>query len=219
MKEQIQQGHQAYIIYPLIEESEKIQAKSAVKEYEYLKKEVFPDLKLELLHGKIKAKEKQKILESFRDGRADILVATSVVEVGIDVPNATVMIIDGAERFGLAQLHQFRGRIGRSVYQSYCFLFSGTSGQKTRERLKALTTTSNGFELAEEDLKIRGAGDLYGVRQSGMPDLAMESLGNLRLIETVREEAKALLEENPTLRKWPILKKRVAQMQKTIHFE
>ena len=215
----IMEGRQAFIIYPLIEESEKLRAKAATKEYERLSKEIFCDLNLALLHGRMKGKEKKKIMDEFKEGKTHVLVSTSVVEVGIDVPNASVMLIEGAERFGLAQLHQFRGRVGRGEHQSYCFLFTDSTAKNTRQRLKALTSSANGFELAEEDLKIRGPGDFYGVRQSGMPDLAMAALADLSLIQTVREEAKQLLVQSSTLQKWPALQKHIATMRRTVHFE
>ncbi len=197
IRQQIKQGRQAFVICPLIEESEKLEVKSVTQEYEKLTKEIFPDLKIAMLHGRMRPKEKEEIMTNFKDKKTDILVSTSVVEVGIDVPNATVMMIEGSERFGLAQLHQFRGRVGREKHQSYCFLFTDNPARITQARLKALLKCENGFELAEKDLKIRGPGELYGVRQSGLPDLAMANLGNLPLVEQTRKQANNLLDKDP----------------------
>jgi len=167
----------------------------------------------------MKTKEKEKIMKNFKAGKLDIIVSTSVVEVGIDVPNATIMIIEGADRFGLAQLHQFRGRVGRSIFQSYCFLFTDSSAQKTRQRLKALIEAEDGFKLSEKDLQLRGAGDLSGTRQWGIPDLAMASLSDLNLIEATKKEAVAILEKDIQLKKYPWLKERIEKFKKKIHLE
>ncbi len=219
IKQEIKKGRQAFVICPLIEESEKLEVKSVTQEYEKLNEQVFPNLKISMLHGRMPAKQKQKIMEEFRNGKADILISTSVVEVGIDIPNATVMIIEGADRFGLAQLHQFRGRVGRGEHQSYCFLFTDSTSQTTRARLKALIDCENGFDLAEKDLKIRGPGELYGIKQSGIPDLAMANLGNIQLIEQTRKQASALLNQDPNLKNHPLLNKKLAQLHQDIHFE
>jgi len=172
-----------------------------------------------MLHGKMSSEEKEKIMKDFANKKIDILVSTSVVEVGIDIPNATVMMIEGAERFGLSQLHQFRGRVGRGAYQSFCFLFTDSPARKTRERLKALISSENGFELAEEDLKIRGPGDFIGQRQWGIPDLAMSSLKDIFLVEKTKKTAKEILEEDPELKKYPLLKERLERFQEKIHLE
>ena len=219
IQQQIQEGRQAYVICPLIEESENFEARAATKEYENLQKNIFPHLRLALLHGKMKGKEKEKIMQSFKEHETDILVATSVVEVGIDVPNATVMIIEGAERFGLAQLYQFRGRVGRSDHQSHCFLFTESSGKTVSQRLKALVSAKNSFELAEKDLEIRGPGDFLGGRQSGMPDLVMGSLSDLELVQKAREEARALVEQDPHFAHHPLLLARYEAFRKEVHFE
>jgi len=229
IREQIKQGRQVFVICPLIEESEKLAAKgeprhrrevkSVTQEYEKLTKKIFPNLKITMLHGKMKSKEKEKIMTDFKNKKTDILVSTSVVEVGIDVPNATVMMIEGADRFGLAQLHQFRGRVGRGEHQSYCFLFTDSPAATTRTRLKALLKCENGFELAEKDLKIRGPGELYGIRQSGLPDLAMANLRNLPLIEQTRKQANNLLDKDPDLKSHPLLLEKITQFHKTVHFE
>ncbi len=172
-----------------------------------------------MLHGKLPAQEKEKIMRDFKNKKADILVSTSVVEVGVDVPNATVMMIEGAERFGLAQLHQFRGRVGRSKYQSYCFLFTDSPAKKTNLRLKALIDSEDGFKLAEKDLAIRGPGDFTGRRQWGIPDLAMNALSDMSLVEKTRQTAKEILEEDLQLKKYPLLRERVSSFRERIHLE
>jgi ATP-dependent DNA helicase RecG len=193
--------------------------KTVKQEYEKLSKEIFPDLRITMLHGKMKTEEKQRIMLDFKKGEIDILVSTSVVEVGVDVPRATVMMIEGAERFGLAQLHQFRGRVGRSDMQSYCFLFTTDPSQLHRKRLKALVDSDNGFELAQKDLEIRGPGQLYGAEQSGLPDVAMEGMLNIFLVEKTRHAAKELLEKDPELKNYPLLKEGLQQFKTRIHFE
>ncbi len=202
---QIAAGHQAFILYPLIEETEKVDAKAATEEYERLQQTIFRAQRLGLLHGKMKAGDKEEVMTRFRQGELDILVSTSVVEVGIDVPNATVMLVEGADRFGLAQLHQFRGRVGRSEHKSYCLLISDAASpdsQQTKatwERLKAIEETQDGFVLAEKDLELRGPGDFLGIRQSGLPELRMASLSNVQVLEQARTEAHLLFESDPTL--------------------
>jgi ATP-dependent DNA helicase RecG len=213
IREQIKKGRQAFVICPLIEESDKLGVKSVTLEYKKLSQKVFPNLKIGMLHGKLKSKEKEKIMKKFVCGDLDILVSTSVVEVGIDVGNATVMVIEGAERFGLAQLHQFRGRVGRSGYQSYCLLFCESGTKKTFARLYALIKSHDGFKLAEADLRIRGPGEIYGIRQHGIPDLKMASLTDIDLISQAREEANKLLQEDPQLKKYPKL---VLEMEKFV---
>ena len=216
IKKQIKQKKQAFVICPLIDESNKLEVKSVSQEYEKLSRKIFPQFKTAMLHGKLKTKEKEKIMKKFKNGKTDILVSTSVIEVGIDVPNATVMLIEGADRFGLAQLHQFRGRIGRGADQSYCFLFTDSSAQKTHQRLKALLTCKNGFELAEKDLKIRGPGDFTGIRQWGLPDLAMASLDDLKLIKKARQAAVMTLGNNLLN---PALEEKIKEFQKVSHLE
>jgi len=208
------QGRQAFIICPLIEESESIEAKAAVAEYQRLSQEVFPDLRLGLLHGRIPASEKEEVMRLFRDGKIDILVSTPVVEVGIDVPNAAVMLIEGADRFGLSQLHQFRGRVGRGEHKSYCLLLSETPSLEGKERLRIIEQTRDGFLLAEEDLKIRGPGEFFGTRQSGLPDLRMARLSDVALLELAREEAFRLLQDDPGLKQSEhhLLAKEVARL-------
>jgi len=243
IRKEIKKGRQAFVICPRIEAKAKkdqndvLETKAVKEEYEKLSKKVFPDLKVGMLHGKLGLKEKERIMRDFRysakggsasggKNKIDILVSTSVVEVGVDIPNATVMMIEGADRFGLAQLHQFRGRVGRSNYQSYCFLFTdspaspaGRPSRKTHQRLKALIMCENGFDLAEKDLEIRGPGDFSGLRQWGMPDLAMASLNNLPLIEKTRKAAKKILEEDPLLAKYPVLREKIKSFHQRIHLE
>jgi len=199
IRRQVEAGRQAFIIYPLVEESESLSAKAAVPEYEQLCQEVFPQLRLGLLHGRMKSAEKDAAMQAMQRGEIDVLVATSVVEVGIDIPNATVIVIEDAERFGLAQLHQFRGRVGRGEHASYCILISDATTPNAAERLHALEQSQDGFALAEKDLQLRGPGDFFGTRQSGLPDLKMAQLSDLRTLEVAREEAARLLQIDPDL--------------------
>lgn len=199
IRAQVQQGRQAFIIYPLVEVSEKIDAKAAVAEYDRLRKEVLPDLRLGLLHGRLRPADKEAVMTKFAHGELDVLVATSVVEVGIDVPNATVMLIDGADRFGLAQLHQFRGRVGRGAHQSYCLLLADSASEEANERLKAVAATTDGFVLAQKDLEMRGPGEFLGTQQSGFPELPMLALADTRLLHDVRTVAESLLQADPDL--------------------
>jgi len=199
--EQVNEGRQVFIICPLIEESETLAVKAATVEYERLSMDVFPSFRLGLLHGSMKAAEKDQVMRHFRDGELDILVATSVIEVGIDVPNATVMVIEDADRFGLSQLHQFRGRVGRGKHQSYCYVLSSDASIQAQERLEVFQSTDDGFRLAEADLRLRGAGDFFGVRQSGVPELRIADLSDMRLVELTRTLAAKLWESDPYLRK------------------
>ncbi len=217
IKKEIKNGRQAYIILPLVEESDALKnVKAAKEECVRLEKEVFIDQNLGLMHGRLKSKEKESLMTEFKNGKIDILVSTSVVEVGVDVPNATVMIIENAERFGLSQLHQFRGRIGRDKYQSYCFLFSDHANS---QRLRAMEKHSDGFKLAEIDLKLRGPGEFLGAAQSGLPDGAMKNIANTKLVTLARTHAKNLLISDPTLKKYPQLKKEIAHYYKNVHME
>ena len=200
IRRQVKDGRQAFVVCPLVDESVAIEAKAATEEYQRLSQEVFPDLSLGLLHGRMPAKEKDKIMRRFRDGELDILVSTPVVEVGIDVANATVMLIDGADRFGLAQLHQFRGRVGRGEHKSYCMLLSDTASETAKERLSALARIHDGFQLAEVDLELRGPGDFFGTRQSGLPSLRMAHISDRELLELARNEAAKLIDEDPGLK-------------------
>ncbi|MHB1482073.1 MAG: helicase-related protein, partial [Bellilinea sp.] len=196
---QIEMGHQAFIIYPLVEQGEKEDALAAVEERDRLQKEVFPNLKLGLLHGRLKAEEKDEVMNAFRNQEYHILVSTSVVEVGVDIPNATVMLVEGANRFGLAQLHQFRGRVGRGSAQSYCLLIPDHEDSVENERLQVMAETNDGFILAERDLEQRGPGDFLGTRQAGFAELRLANLSNVRLIEKARRLATQLVENDPQL--------------------
>ncbi len=236
---ELQSGRQVFVICPRIEvagakDKEKIDGlskgqltvkqlvwadvKAVTQEYEKLSKEIFPEFNVAMLHGKMKAEDKNKIMTDFKNKKHDLLVSTSVIEVGVDVPNATIMLIRSPERFGLAQLHQFRGRVGRGEHKSYCLLFSDTDGIEYK-RLSALEKTSNGFELAEYDLKLRGPGEFVGTAQSGIPDIAMSSLTDLELIKKARTEARDLLKTDPALKTHPLLLSRLSEMQKMVHFE
>ncbi len=201
LRKQVSEGRQAFIICPLVEESEIIQARAAVAEYERLSGEVFPDLKLGLIHGRMSAAEKDDVMHRFRSGELQVLVSTPVVEVGIDVPNATVMLVESADRFGLSQLHQFRGRVGRGSAQSYCMLLAENPSEIGRERLDIIEKVQDGFQLAEEDLRLRGPGEFFGTRQSGLPDLRMAKLSDVALLELARAEAIKLFEKDPGLKK------------------
>lgn len=236
LEKEISAGRQVFVICPRIELSDPktaiktsgpqskmnvlwAEVKAVTAEYEKLSQKVFPHLKIAILHGKMKPKEKERVMSAFKNGFYDILVSTSVVEVGVDIPNCSVMLIENAERFGLAQLHQFRGRVGRAEHQSYCLLVNGGNNRVENSRLKALEKCDDGFQLAEEDLKLRGPGEFTGNKQSGLPDLAMASLTNLELIKKARLEAKLLLKEDPRLSQYPLLKSRLEQFQKVKHFE
>jgi ATP-dependent DNA helicase RecG len=212
IESQIEQGRQAFIIYPLVEASDKIEARAAVDEYARLQKDVFPNLRLGLLHGRMRSEEKDAVMGQFAAGKLDILIATSVVEVGIDVPNASVMLIDGAERFGLAQLHQFRGRVGRGPHQSYCLLLAAGGSDEAHERLQAVEATNDGFALAEKDLQMRGPGEFLGTQQSGFPEMPMAAFADMRLLHEVREAAMRLLDRDPelSLPEHRLLRERVA---------
>jgi len=199
---EVHKGRQAFVICPLIEESDKLGARSATAEYERLSTTVFPDLRVELLHGRMPAREKAERMERFVRGEADVLVATSVVEVGVDVPNATIMLIEGAERFGLAQLHQFRGRVGRDQYQSYCLLFEGGIDDEGSQRLAAVASTDSGFELAERDLQLRGPGQLVGLRQHGLPEMLAADLLDVALGRRSKQAAFAWLDKDADLSSW-----------------
>lgn len=213
IRDQIKKGRQAFIICPLVEDSDYIEAKAAVDEYEHLAKDIFPDLKIALLHGRMKSGDKDAIMKSFSDKEFDILLSTSVVEVGIDVPNATIMLIEGAERFGLAQLHQFRGRVGRGADQSYCFLFTDKDSGDALQRLKYMVQYSSGFDLAEKDLEIRGPGEVFGLKQSGVFDLKMASYSDSQLLNRARKSAEKLIALDLHLREHSSLRTKVATLE------
>ena len=235
IRSEVQSGRQVFVICPRIEPDEPgeeaiasslpfaqlrlarvADVKAVKQEYEKLRKDVFPDLNVGMLHGKMKTEEKEKALLSFKERKTDILVSTSVIEVGIDFPNAAIMMIEGADKFGLSQLHQFRGRVGRGKDQSSCFLFSEF---QYNPRLKAMVSCQDGFELAEKDLKLRGPGDLTGQRQWGFPDFVMASLKNIELVEKTREAAKEILTKDPELKKYPLLRERLEKFRERIHLE
>lgn len=206
IKQEVESGRQAYIVYPLIDESETLSAKAATIEAEKLQQEIFPQFKIGLLHGKLKNDEKEEVMKDFKDGEYDILVSTTVVEVGVDVPNATVMVIENAERFGLSQLHQLRGRVGRSSLQSYCVLITSSRSQETRERLGIMTETNDGFVIAEKDLQLRGPGEFLGTRQSGLPDLIISDIvRDAKILEIARNEAIDFV-KNYNIDDFPMLK-------------
>ncbi len=213
VRKQMGQGHQAFVVCPLVEESEVLEVKAATDEYERLRSAIFPDLRLGLLHGRMRPAEKEAVMRAFRDRELDILVSTPVIEVGIDIANATVMLIEGADRFGLSQLHQFRGRVGRGPDQSYCLLLSDEPGEQAQARLGAIERTHDGFALAEEDLKMRGPGEFFGVRQSGLPDLKIARLSDVAVLEMARKEAVNLFAADPQLEaaEHQLLKQQVAR--------
>lgn len=224
MRAELKAGRQLYVICPRIDEPDPTKelaviAKSVKLEAERLNKEVFPEYMIDILHSKMSPQEKEETMADFSSGKTQILVATSVVEVGVNVPNATMIIIEGAERFGLAQLHQLRGRVIRSNHQAYCFVFTESNGPKTRDRLKALITAKNGFELAEFDLTQRGAGELYGRKQWGISDLAMEAIKNIKMVEASRTEAIRIVEEDENFNKYPLIKDYFRTQIDKIHFE
>jgi ATP-dependent DNA helicase RecG len=225
VREELKQGRQAYVICPRIDEPdpEKETAliqKSVKAEAVRLKKDVFQDFSIGVLHGKMTPSEKDKVMAEFASHKIDILVATSVVEVGVNVPNATNIIIEGAERFGLSQLHQLRGRVVRGTHQAYCFAVTESKSEKTKERLKALSTAKNGFELAEYDLTFRGTGELYGAKQSGLSDLGMEAIKNLKLVEAARTEAQKLVAEHKNVQTaFPLVAQKVARLGEVLHME
>lgn len=224
IRRELKNGRQLYVICPRIFEPDPekelaLNVKSAVAEAKRLKKEVFQEYEIGVLHSKMSKEKKEKVMQDFTENKINILCATSVVEVGVNVPNATIIIIEGAERFGLAQLHQLRGRVIRSTHQAYCYIFAEAKSEKTVERLKALKTAKNGFELAELDLALRGAGELGGTKQWGITDLGMEAIKNMKMVEAARTEAIRLIEEDPELSKYPLLKQKVHKKAEEFHFE
>jgi ATP-dependent DNA helicase RecG len=234
IRNQIKSGRQAFVVCPRIESKsleelkekkltkaqlQNLELKSVKDEYEKLSRKVFPEFRVGMLYGKMKEEEKEKIMSLFVKREIDILVSTSVIEVGIDVPNATVMMIEDAERFGLAQLYQFKGRVGRGPYESYCFLFTSSYSSRVKERLRAILEAKNGFELAEKDLKLRGPGEFLGDSQTGMPDIAMKALQNPELVKSTRELAIQLIKEDWQLKKYPLLKEKLKEFEKEIHWE
>ncbi|MDD5547656.1 MAG: ATP-dependent DNA helicase RecG [Candidatus Pacebacteria bacterium] len=232
IEEQIKKGRQAFVICPRIEPGQKeegkfiteaqkraLELKSVKEEFEKLSTKIFPHFKIAMLHGKMKAVEKGKIMKDFKDKKYHLLVSTSVIEVGVDVPNATIMMIEGAERFGLAQLYQFRGRVGRGEHQSFCLLFTDSSSITVQRRLDSLITAKNGFELAEKDLQFRGPGQFLGGSQTGLPDIAMSALQNAELVKSARSAAEEIFSNDPDLKNYPLLSSRFKKFEKEIHLE
>ena len=230
IRDQVRQGRQVFVVCPLIEVAEtKLETsgqtlllpntndkRSVLSEYEKLSKQVFPDLRVGFLHGKMKGKEKDEVMANFKDGQIDLLVATSVIEVGVDIPNASVMMIEGAESFGLAQLHQFRGRVGRSSHQSYCLLFTNSDSAKSLDRLQFFEKENDGFKLAEKDLEVRGPGEVYGTEQSGEMGLRLASVTDRELIKKTREAAKVAVQN---IKKYPQLLAKIKNWEKETHLE
>ncbi len=237
IRDQVAGGRQVFVICPAIDLTAPIapgsvmsgtkqgklsalwaQVKAVEDEYKRLSTQIFPDLKVAMLHGRMKAAQKQAVMHEFKQGWHDILVSTSVIEVGVDIPNATIMVVEGADRFGLAQLHQFRGRVGRAEHQSHCFLFSSDDTVSNR-RLQAMTKTDDGFLLAEQDMRIRGPGEFFGIKQSGMPDLTMAALANVELIKKARTAARAIMRTDPDLKSNPLLAAQVEDVRRFLHSE
>jgi ATP-dependent DNA helicase RecG len=206
IRREVAKGRQVYVVLPLIEESDKLEARSAIEEHDKLQEKIFPELAIGLLHGRMSSQEKEEAIAKFRDRETQILVSTTVVEVGVDVPNATVMLIENAERFGLSQLHQLRGRVGRGKDKSYCLLMSGSSTAEAKQRLQVLEQSQDGFFIAEMDMELRGPGQVLGTRQSGLPDFALASLVEDReVLELAREAAQKVMQKDPTLERWPAM--------------
>jgi len=200
IKQQIEEGRQAYIVCPLVEESDEINAKSVLEIAEKYKNETFKEYKVEYLHGKMNKKEKDNIMEQFKNGEIDILISTTVIEVGVDVPNSTIMVIENAERFGLATLHQLRGRVGRGKYKSYCILKYKGSGENTRERMKIMVETNDGFKISEKDLELRGSGEFFGTKQHGIPEFKIANLfQDIEMLKSVQSLAIKIIEEDNNL--------------------
>jgi len=230
IRDQVRKGRQAFVICPVIEKNggtpgaamtqrrlQMAEAKAVTEEYERLRREIFPGLKVAMLHGRMKGPEKERIMREFKEGWHDILVSTTVVEVGVDVPNASIMLVEGADRFGLAQLHQLRGRVGRAEHASYCFLASSDGGSTAR--LRTLEKTDDGFKLAEADLKLRGPGQFFGVRQSGMSDLAMAALADPETVKKARLAARTVMKADPELKRHPLLREQLDAFRELVHNE
>jgi len=214
MKKHIESGRQIFFICPKIESDEKSEVKSIEEVYDDLTQNIFPEFKIEMLHGKMKTDKKDKLMQDFKNHKFDILVSTSVIEVGVNIPNASVMMIEGAENFGLAQLHQFRGRVGRSEYQSYCFLFTDSDSRRVAERLSFFSKTTDGFTVAEYDLEMRGPGEVYGKMQSGMNELKFATMQDGELIKLARDVARGI-----DFKKYRSLKEKVEEWEREVHLE
>jgi ATP-dependent DNA helicase RecG len=214
IEREVAAGRQAYVVYPLVEESDVLDAGSAIAEHKRLQEEIFPQLRVALLHGRMSGGEKDAVMSAFAAGEYQVLVSTTVIEVGIDVPNATVMIVEDADRFGLAQLHQLRGRVGRGEHPGYCALITGSDTPATRERLLLLTDPDNGrngFWIAEKDLELRGPGEFLGTRQSGLPGLRVAQLSDIATLQQAREAAQQLFEQDPQLEAYPQLARQIGR--------
>ncbi|TMK86328.1 MAG: DNA helicase RecG, partial [Actinobacteria bacterium] len=208
LRQHVDEGRQAFVVCAAIDENNRVEVRAAEQEAERLQRDVFPDLRIALLHGRMRPAVKDGVMEAFRAGQADVLISTTVVEVGVDVPNATVMLVENAERFGLSQLHQLRGRIGRGAHASVCILFdeSPPDNQEAKARLAAMERTTDGFELADEDLKLRGEGTLFDIKQSGLPDLKLARLSeDVELVKRARRRAFDLISGDPELDAQPDL--------------
>ena len=202
LKKNIDEGRQAYIVCPLVEESEEINAKSVMELAEHYKNKVFTEYKVEYLHGKMKPKEKDAIMEEFKNGNIDILISTTVIEVGVNVPNSSIMVVENAERFGLAQLHQLRGRVGRGEYQSYCILKYNGNSEIIKKRMKVMTDTNDGFVISEKDMELRGTGEFFGTRQHGIPEFKIANLfEDIVTLKSVQAIANKIIEDDPKLEK------------------
>ncbi len=220
MRDEMDAGHQAFVVCPLIEESDALGVQSVNEVYEEFEKGPFMAYNIAMLHGKMKTKEKDEVMEKFSSGEIDMIISTTVVEVGVDIPNATIMFIEGAERFGLAQLHQLRGRVGRSDLQSFCYLHpSDELSSLAKERLQALVRSQNGFMLADKDLELRGPGNIFGTEQSGFEQFKLGSYADMDLISQARDDAKDFLDQDPDLNTWPLMKQRVEEYVAEVHFE
>jgi len=231
IRREIKEGHRVFVVCPRIEKPADLETtsdrrktlwenvKTVKEEQERLQKKIFPEFKVGLIHGQLKSAEKEKTMKAFKDGKIQILVSTSVIEVGVDIPDATIMVIEDADRFGLAQLHQFRGRVGRGQAQSFCFLFAENPQPDSLKRLKALTAAKNGFELAELDLKLRGPGEFFGTEQSGLSEITMTSLSDMNLVKKSRQEALIVVKKDPELKSFPAIKRKVARFGKNVHAE
>ncbi|MEG4964894.1 helicase-related protein, partial [Microcoleus sp. K4-C2] len=207
IRREVASGRQVYVVLPLVEESEKLDVRSAIEEQEKLEKSVFPEFKVGLLHGRMSSADKDEAITKFRDKETDILVSTTVVEVGVDVPNATVMLIENSERFGLSQLHQLRGRVGRGSNRSYCLLMPGSKTAEAMQRMKVLEQSQDGFFIAEMDMRLRGPGQVLGTRQSGLPDFALASLvEDQEVLELARAAAQMVIENDESLNQWPVVR-------------
>jgi ATP-dependent DNA helicase RecG len=206
IRREVAQGRQIYVVLPLVAESEKLDLRSAIAEHQRLQETIFPNFKVGLLHGRMTSGEKEEVITQFRQGDIQILVSTTVIEVGVDIPNATVMLIEHADRFGLSQLHQLRGRVGRGTHQSYCLLMNSSKAETARQRLKVLEQSQDGFFIAEMDMRFRGPGEVLGTRQSGLPDFALASLvEDQESLELARSAAEKVIAKDETLERWPLM--------------